>query len=339
MKRAQRTATTSARLLGRAGLALAVLALGSCFRGEFLNRTCEELGTCDAGTSDASESDSTATTTTTEGIGDDVLAFRVNTIEIVDPDLYAAVPACDDITPIVNLGALQPELDKGDINIAVLLPDYDPKAESGDIIIQRVQCEVPDKMCYRDGPAIYGFFGNNYASDCLEIPEAAIKPSNLAELNVPVAPCLLTLEGTVYLDIGTSIGQIQLRNGRVAATYDNPNDPQSLVNGVMRGFVTEQQARELVFEYGGTESTLWALVHGGESCLGVTPPYDTEMEMIDGELTNGFWLYVNFTGERVDWSPLAKPDDPTTGGSSSTGDPTTGDPTTTDTDTGTGTGP
>ena len=30
----------------------------------------------------------------------------------------------------------------------------------------------------------------------------------------------------------------------------------------MRGFVTEQQARELVFEYGGTESTLWALVHG-----------------------------------------------------------------------------
>ncbi len=316
--------------LGLLGLALLSAGLTGCFRGEFLNRTCEELGTCDLVTTSGATSSTSGSTSGTAGddtettgsLGDDVLAFRLNTIEMVDPSIYALIPECDNILPIVNVGLLGPEIDKGEINAALLFPNYDADAENAELIVQRVQCDVPGKMCYRDGPSIYGFFGNNYASSCLEIPEQAISPSNRPFLNDPTAPCFLSLEGTIYIDIGETFGQIEMRNARIAATYDDPQDPQSLTSGVMRGFVTEEQARELAFEYGGINSTVWQLVHSGESCLGAVEPYDTEFEMIDGEMTNGFWLYLNFTGERVTWTPLAKPDDPTTGSGMTTGDPT-----------------
>ncbi len=325
-------ATPSLTNVGLVGLALVSVTVTGCFRGEFLNRTCEELGNCDVGTTTGATSSTSGSTSTsgdtdpgtTTELGDDVLAFRLNTIEMVDPGIYAMIPGCENILPILNVAVLGPELDKGEVNVAMLFPDYDADAENGEIIVQRVQCDVPEKMCYRDGPSIYGFFGNNYASSCLEIPVDAIDPDNLLNLNDPSAPCFLSLEGTIYIDIVETVGQIQMRNARIAATYDDPQNPQSLTSGVMRGFVTEEQARMIDFDYGGITASVWEMVHSGESCLGAVPPYDTEFEMIDGEMTNGFWLYLNFTGERVSWTPLAKPEDPTTGGDMTTGDPTDG---------------
>ncbi|MCA9693257.1 MAG: hypothetical protein KC636_26920, partial [Myxococcales bacterium] len=309
---------------GRGALALALCTsalVPGCFRGGYLDRTCEELGTCEqtAGTTEVDTTTGTTTTSSSDGsdtgtetetdtgnIGDDVLAFRLKTVQIVDPHLYAAtMGGCADITTIVNLVVLQPAIDSGDVNIAVLFPDYDPNAVELPTILQRVTCDVDAKECFRDGETIFGYVFNVDEGACADLPIEAIPPQNLALINDPQAPCFQGLEGSVSIQLSSSIDAIDLIDAQFSAAFDDRGDPQQLVSGVLRGFITQERAEALTFVSDGVPYALWTLINGGGGCVPVElPPSDVDVHEVDGVPTTGVWFFINFTAEKVTWSPV-----------------------------------
>lgn len=107
-------------------------------------------------------------------------------------------------------------------------------------------------------------------------------------------PCFSTGTSTVTFNLAGVA--ITLRDARVAATF---NGTTGLVNGLLRGFITEADANATIFPAG-------TAVVGGDSLASVLPGGTGSCANHSAKDVNngvtGWWFYLNFTAPRATWS-------------------------------------
>lgn len=321
-------------------------ALTGCFRGDFLQNTCEQLGGCagttatsgdattgppttgpDTSTSSGGETDTgTGTGTGTSGDSDDTLtgsttealpglpveglAFRINTIEIVDPHLYYSGLLCADVTGFVNTG-LQKSIDDRDSNVILVIKDHQPGAMLQQFQLYRdADCPVGEDHCLVIDTVLPATFPsvNKFESNCLDVDILTVNPVNVNQLNIPVAPCVSSPSASVQLELSPELSPITFYKGKFSAQYSpNQDDPTGLVNAIFYGFVPQSDAEQIVFTFMGTDINFWSVIRGGDhpdSCaLPEGAVSDVDMiDLDDDEATPpvvGAFLYLNFTAKRV----------------------------------------
>lgn len=332
---AQRIVYAAAVMRGSSLLAVGAAALTGCFQGDFLRNTCEQQGGCTGVTSTStggattsppttgdgtststsgSSSDDTAASGTTEalpGVPFDGLAFRIETIEIVDPHLYYKGLACADATGFVN-GALQKSIVDRDSNVLLVARDYDPNADFQEFLMYRdANCPFDEDYCLLIGSVLPVTFmsGNKDDGNCLDVMISTVNPANVDQLNIPNAPCVSSPTASVELELAPELSPIKFYNGKFSAQYSpNDDDPGALVNAILYGFVPQSDAELLMFTLMDTVINFWAVIRGSghvDSCplpMDGSPP-DVDTIDLDGDgpmgPVNGIYLYLNFTAERV----------------------------------------
>ncbi len=320
---------------GSSLVAVGAAALTGCFQGDFLRNTCEQQGGCtgvtststggattsppttgegtSTSTSSSSGSDDTAASGTTgplPGVPFDGLAFRIDTIEIVDPHLYYSGFNCVDATGFVN-GALQKSIVDRDSNVLLVARDYDPNADFQEFLMYRdANCPVDEDYCLLIGTVLPVTFisGNKDDDNCLDVMISTVNPANVEQLNLPNSPCVSSPTASVELELAPELSPIKFYNGKFSAQYSpSDDDPSALVNAILYGFVPQSDAELIMFKLMETVINFWAVIRGSghvDSCpvpMGGLP--DVDMLDLDGdgpmEPVNGIYLYLNFTAERV----------------------------------------
>jgi len=313
-----------------------------CYSGGFFAKTCEQMGSCESSstsgpTTSTSSSTQTDTETDTDTGGSQRDGYRIFEMSLLDPFLYTdQFGECDEVHEIINEVVLPSELSKGTVNIVLQFPEFEPDTVQDQLMyIHRAMCDVPNFACHADGPFFISFTQDFVEGSCRPLDLPGIQPERIPTLSDPMAPCFTTAQGSLYIQLFDGIDVIQLNDALLIGAYDNFSDPQSINEGLIIGFITEDTARSVVLDYLGQELSLWTLILGGDACTPPEmPPLDVDIHEIEGVPTNGVWLYLNFSAERVSWS-LDDPDPDTDTDS----DTYTDTDTDTDTDTGTDTDP
>ena len=333
---AQRIVYAAAVMRGSSLLAVGAAALTGCFQGDFLRNTCEQQGGC-AGTPSTSSSsattsppttgDGTSTSTSTSSSGSDDtvasgttealpgvpfdgMAFRISTIEIVDPHLYYSGLGCADATGFVN-GALQKSIVDRDSNVLLVARDYDPNADFQEFLLYRdANCPFDEDYCLLLGTVLPVEFisGNKDDGNYLDVMISTVNPANVDGLNIPNAPCVSSPTASVELELAPELSPIKFYSGKFSAQYSpKDDDPTALVNAILYGFVPQSDAELIMFTLMDTVINFWAVIRGSghvDSCpvpMGSLP--DVDMLDLDGDgpmvPVTGIYLYLNFTAERV----------------------------------------
>lgn len=329
------------RVLVSATAAAAALPV-ACFRGEFLDNTCENIAGCGevtsgsgtGGTSTGGTPTTSGSTTTTQSTGDsesggestgpprvelDAVAFRINSLSVVDPDIFAPLLQGQVCTNVRNdlSNVITAEVAGGDTNILILTQNYDPDApQINYLLYQKPACDVMTKECTLDpieSPLMFPVF-NVDDGNCATYDTTVMKPANTPELNIPDSPCFRTPEGSLPLKISDSLGYINLIRGQMSSSYspDDQDPTKGLGDSVIVGFIRKEEAELINYDYNGLTINLWSVVSGSDhpdECAtekGESP----DVDMIDlgggpmGEPdgipeTLGVWMFFNFTAERV----------------------------------------
>lgn len=296
------------------------MALSGCFRGDFLQNTCEQQGGCagatgtstaattappttgvgtstgtgtgsgtDSGTSTSGDSDDTLSSGTTEappGLPVEGLAFRIKTISIVDPHIYYGPLGCLDVTGFVNTG-LQKSIDDRESNVILVAKDYDPDAAIQQFQLYRdADCPAGQDHCLViDTVVPVGFPSTNKdEGNCLGVDLLTINPANLNQLNLPVAPCVSSPTASVQLELTPDLSPITFYKAQFSAQYSPTDDaPDTLVNAIFYGFVPQSDAEQSIFNFMGMEINLWAVIRGSDHPEACQPPMGavSDVDMID----------------------------------------------------------
>jgi hypothetical protein len=120
-------------------------------------------------------------------------------------------------------------------------------------------------------------------------------PAYTPSVTESTGPCFSTAPVSLTLNLGWVA--MPLQEARVAATYDG-SPVSGEVNGLIRGFLTEAAAEDILFTDGPLAGlTLSNLLAGGQDSPQTA--FD-DRDTLNG--VTGWWIYVNFTGIGTDWS-------------------------------------
>lgn len=128
------------------------------------------------------------------------------------------------------------------------------------------------------------------------------------EVTVPSAPCYATAQTTVTVNL---LGiDLTLKSAIVTAGLDNLSAPTALENGTIAGFLTLADARKILFPedtalVGG--KSFASLLDGPDSCQGTVTDDDIPSVPVEDLAVGpggnpGWWFYIKFTAESVEWS-------------------------------------
>lgn len=106
---------------------------------------------------------------------------------------------------------------------------------------------------------------------------------------------------------------ITLHGSQAAATYQG-NPATQLINGEIRGFLTEADANNttVMVQAIGYNGPLSGLLAGGNPpgamacCANTRTPPINDKDMgpdANGTMVSGWWFYVNFTAQKVPFTP------------------------------------
>lgn len=303
-----------------------VVLLGGCFRGEFLDNTCERLDRCGASSAGSSTSLATTDAPTSSGgassTGDGLVelpyfALRINSVALVDPNLYASFldgGLCTNVRKDLS-GLVNAEIASGESNLVIAAALYDPDAAQFNFgVYQNPTCDVAARTCtIPQDPAPPPFPAVNIdAGECLPVDTAVINPANVPELRSPTPPCFVTPAGSFSLKLGDNLGFIALTAFQMSASYaPDELDPAGLTDGLIRGFIREQDALDINYDLNGLSINLWSVIAGSghpDECA-TENMFASDVDLIDltgpddkpdgVPETRGVWLFLNFTAERV----------------------------------------
>ena len=245
-------------------------------------------------------------------------AFRFNTLKLRDPHAFATIFfGCSDITDSAFGNAVNEQFatnmtTDGDNNGYLDLSPttvFRPLNQGGVLTspteIHFANCTVPvaGTMCKPGAQApILVTATNQTVGTCLG-PIAgttgftapgtgtyspAITPST--------APCFGTNMSTVVVNLAGV--QITMYDARIAATYQG-SPATNLVNGLLRGFITQADADATIFPAGtaivGGKPLSFVLPGGAGNCA------SHNAKDVNNGVT-GWWFYLNFTAPRTTWS-------------------------------------
>lgn len=237
-------------------------------------------------------------------------ALRVTSLELREPNPFTRVVfVCRNITGDVNDQAREAIEEDGtgdgylDLSALTAFRPLDPDAESTGLDVLLGQCAPPpsDTACEPDpeAPRVETTARNQTEGSCLGVlPDTTGPAPAVAE---PGAPCFASDPETLTVPFGDF--EVTLSGARVAATYDGHAggaDPDALTSGLIRGFISEDDADDLVLPddvpfVGGDR--LSELLPGGD---GNCADHDDRTRGPDGD--KGWYFYLNFEAETVPFS-------------------------------------
>lgn len=243
------------------------------------------------------------------GGGGTPTAFRLTDLDLLDPHAFAMIGACNDVTDVQNDGFETdinednegPDADDPDglldlSGLAVFRP-LDQAAENVNAeVLLGADCTAPIEgtTCTRgEASSIQTSGSNDSASACdVVLPDTTTDDYDPSPEPAP-APCFAVAGPTGVLEFGV----FELSEVAGAATYDG--DPATgLVNGVLRGFLSEEHADAAMVDVPLLgEVPLSSLLPGGTDCCADGDDRDT-----DSDGASGWYVYLTFTAAQVPYS-------------------------------------
>ena len=237
-----------------------------------------------------------------------VTAFRMNTLVLRDPHVFARVVLCIDGTALAVNNPLQDsltmDLDSPPDGLLDLSPTLVFRGLSQTsnammpVDLHFADCTAPasSTTCAPSTTAPISATATNLPSGaCLGVLPGTVRPYSPA-VTPSAQPCFVSSATTVTIELSGI--PITLRDAQIAATYVGA-PATSMVNGLLRGFITETDANATILpanlQFVGGQP-LSSVLPGGAGNCSSTSDKDTH-----GGLS-GWWFYLNFTAARVPWT-------------------------------------
>ena len=244
-------------------------------------------------------------------------AYRFNTLALRDPHAYAQVfLSCSDITDSFLGNAVNEQIatqltmdgnNDGKLDFSptvVFRPLSQSAGAMSPLEIHFADCTSPiaTTSCKPGAMAPIQLTATNQATQCLGILAGTTHPYTPA-ITVTSPPCFVSNRATVQVSLSGI--PITLYDARIAATYVG-NPANQVVNGLLRGFVTEADADATILPsnlavVGG--HALSYILPGGDppgpdkNCR---PATQSDKDINNG--VSGWWFYLNFTAPKATWS-------------------------------------
>lgn len=289
--------------------ALGGLAVAGCFRDSAPPLGCEaEL--CVASTTglttgtttgeDSSESTSTGTPTGSTGEPAPGRAFRINSLSIVDPHFF--FDGCIDGSGLLD-SALKAEIDTAGFNLVLKFETFALDKLKPELI-EVESCDLETNTCVPKPGQVSLQVPAEYV---LTPPCSQLDPSVISEINGPLVhapepPCVRTSRAELALPIEGAAVPINMRESQIAFSFDDPENPTTVTDGVLYGFLTKASAEATTLSVLDMDVPLWPLI---EAPMCMNPDYLPSVDtLMDGSDTlTGVWLVANFTGELIELLP------------------------------------
>ena len=240
---------------------------------------------------------------------DATFSYRIDSLTLHDPHVWAILIGCTDLTSQLNTSQQSALQDDGDHDgfldasfVLRLMPlnQSDGAMGESDLVVGP-SCYAPatSGVCIAGGSTT---FVTTYASQtsgtCLA-PIAGTTRASYGAFNPPGAPCFATAATPVTINLSGI--PLALHDTRVAATY-SATPATNLTSGLLAGFVTQADADATILPVtipliGG--NSLSALLAGGTNAC-------TAAAFSDKDINNavaGWWFYFDFTATQVDYVP------------------------------------
>ncbi|MBI4563897.1 MAG: hypothetical protein HY716_04290 [Planctomycetes bacterium] len=245
-----------------------------------------------------------------------VTAFRIVSLALRDPHVFAELPVygCSDLTDSAPPGTGVTPINQAfeeaitgdedgdgylDLSILVLFNPLDPQSARGTLyFVMGGRCPAAGGPCGPNPgtPSIPVGYANGGGDPCLEPLTGTVSSANYSPaIGTPASPCFVTDEAEIDLAI-PGWTPVPLQAVRAGATYSG-DPPATLTNGLLRGFLSESVAGSVMVPTPGGSLPLSTFLPGGQNnCAS----HDDRDVGPDG-VTSGWWIYFNFTAERVDY--------------------------------------
>jgi hypothetical protein len=237
----------------------------------------------------------------------ELTAFRITSLELRDPHLFVRflLVLCEDATAGFNdeietrITSDEDQDGHADLNLLFAFRPLDSESACGAVAAGEARCTMPldTTSCSREpaqGLDLLVFENDSTATCLASLPGTTDHPYDPPVGPTP-APCFVTV--TFDLRWAPFPVPIIMEDAQIAATYSG-SPPTRLINGLVRGFVSEMQADAAIlpesFPVIGGQPLSVALPGGRGNCAG----HDDRDLGPDG-VTRGWWLYLNFTAEPV----------------------------------------
>jgi hypothetical protein len=253
----------------------------------------------------------TPTATPTPGPPD---AFRIDTIDLRDPHVFIPSLGCLDGTVLVNQ-LVAPQLNNDgdsdgflDLSIMALFrPLQEPPLLGSNLDIVLADCTPPTgaETCSPNGNTPQNVsYSTQSVGNCQDPLAGTFGMNNSTPYTPPITstgpPCFKTLSVSISFPFG--VFTIPLQDLRASATFVPPAPANLLINGMLRGFLTETDANNIIIPptiplVGG--NTLASLLPGGTGSCATHTAKD-----IGPMSQTGWYFYLNFTAHRVTWTGM-----------------------------------
>jgi hypothetical protein len=241
----------------------------------------------------------------TGGTGPTPTAFRAQTIELRDPHVFVNVGTCLDATDILN-GMLGSSLttdgnNDGKLDLSVLIV-FRPLTQGDGTTnadFQGADCTAPEATttCTRNSSPMTALSVTSMTSGTCLGPVNGTTSNYTPGVTSSTSPCFSTASATVTIDL---LGiQVPLADARVGGTY-NATPATALSNGLLRGFISESDANNIIIPQGTPlvgGQPLSSLLPGGQNNCANGDDRDTGPNG-----ARGWYFYLNYTARQVPYS-------------------------------------
>jgi hypothetical protein len=249
------------------------------------------------------------------------IALRISHMEVRDPHIFSDALFCSDITGLAN-ALLDQSLtqDKGpptdgslDINILPVFSPLAPDQATTDFALDLgATCTTPmaSTACTSTGAQITSSVATNLTTGTCLTPLAGTTFSGYTPaITSSTAPCFSSA-AVDNVDVSLGTVTIHMTNAQIAGTYTG--SPTSLSNGLLRGFVSLEQARTTLFPsnlplVGG--KTLAQLLSGGDTAC-TRPGGGNDLDVGPDGVTRGWYFYINYSAVQVPYAAFTPPPPP-----------------------------
>jgi hypothetical protein len=226
-------------------------------------------------------------------------SFRVNSMQLRDPHVWFNLFGCKDVTDIPISGdlAVNIQINKQltedadgdgnyDMSPVVKFAPYDTSDGAGSDLTLDVGavCKKNDSGCTAGTQKYDGEATSVGSGLCLGKLSGTTNAAYTGGINEPRNQCFATAERDIAINIQGS--DINLRHARVAAVYSTG----ALSTGLIRGFLTEEDANNTTLEVSGFKIVLASVLAGGTDCCKTDV---SDKDSVDG--VAGWWFYLNYT--------------------------------------------
>lgn len=259
---------------------------------------------------------------TTAALPDPAIAFRLSNLTFIDPHFFlvdgggggetttgtTGEPAdCTDSTLLLN-NFINQDIADGDFNLVIVFDALEPGAE---MRLFEGECEDPGDgslwTCARRDGATQTIFQTQQVDQppCRQVDPAFFQAVNFPGLSDPQPPCVRTDMVDLSIPVSNAAGALNLRDAQMVAAADDLMNPQHIPSGVLYGFLTKTSAEDIIVEVPlFSIPNLWSVIDVPQ-CAAEFPDQvpTTETLEIGGNPQPGVWLGINFTADRVLYTP------------------------------------